>query len=146
MPITMQPLESGHILHVKFIDPWTLIDVQNMYKTEQVYRDDSKFIMHTLIDIMELHKIQPSTLTIGRRSPTFNHPRHGHIVIVGTSAFAQALLQTLVRVTRTAQIKFFSTEAEGMAYLHQLIADEAAKDSTPKSEERPAAGGSRIGL
>src|SRR5258708_13684004 len=104
MPITMHTIENGHILHTKFSDPWTLVDVQNVYAIEQAYRDESKFIMHTFIDITDLHKIQPSTLTIGRRSPTFTHPRHGHIVIVGTSAFAQALLQTLVRVTLAAEI------------------------------------------
>ncbi len=102
--------------------------------------------MHTFINISELRKIPPASLTMVRRSPTLNHPRRGQLVLVGASAFAEALVDVLARVTRASKVRFFKTDDEGMAYLRRVIADETVQTLPPKMADvsTSPSGGSSI--
>jgi hypothetical protein len=142
MSIKMESLEEGHILYVTITDPWTVAEMEAMYVKETALRDESKFVMHTLINVSNMRKLPPGLISIARRTPSLTHPRRGHMVVVGATAFAQAITETLVRITRALQTRFFKTEDEAINYLRTVIASEVKKEAAHKSGEFPTAGSS----
>jgi hypothetical protein len=121
MPITMDLQEEGHVLYIKFADPWTLNDLEHAYKTELGLRDSAGFKLHTLLDVTQLRQIPPGFLAVAKRTPSFSHPRRGDLVVIGATAFARVLGETLMRITRASQIKFFNTPDEGRIYLQKIL-------------------------
>src|ERR1041385_8201947 len=140
MPTFLESRDDGHILYVKMTDPLDFQELTRTFTEEHKIRETSKFVMHSLVDVRELKRFPPGSITMGRRSPALNHPRRGHLVLIGAVAFLEAFLGTLARIVRFSNVKFVKSEEEGMAYLRKIVADEAAKNPTSKSEELPTAG------
>lgn len=131
MPATLELRENGHLVWTKFTDPWTLAELETIGKEERNLRDNSKEIIHSLVDVREMKRIPPGLINVARRMPILNHPTRGHMVVVGASAFATALVETLIKITRATKIKFFKTEEEAVEYIRKVIAEEA-----PKTEQK----------
>ena len=121
-------------------DPLDFQELSRTFTEEHKIRESTKFVMHALVDVRELKRFPPGSITMGRRSPALVHPRRGHLVLVGAVAFLEAFLGTLARIVRFSNVKFVKTEEEGMAYLRKVIAEEAAKNTTSKPEGLPTAG------
>lgn len=139
MPIIMETRENGHFLYVKISDPWSLAELETMYRQEKAYRDEASFTMHAMVDFSELKKVPPSSITVGRRSPSLSHTRRGHLVLIGGPSFLQALIETIGRMTRAAKIKFVKSEEEGLVYLRRVIAEEQKTQLQQQSEDTPRA-------
>jgi hypothetical protein len=126
--------EDGHVLYIKFADPWNLSDLEQAYNTEIGLRDNATFKLHTLLDVTQMRQIPPGFLAVAKRTPSFSHPRRGDLVVIGANAFARVLGETLMRITRASQIKFFNTPDEGRAYLKKILGPETSAPTNPSIE------------
>ena len=131
MPLTFEVRENGRLVCARITDPWTLAELETFGRQEKLVRDGSHVVIHSLVDVRGMHRIPPGFLNMARRMPVLNHPTRGHMVIIGASAFATALTETLIKITRAGKIKFFKTEEDAIEYIRKVIAEEA-----PKTEQK----------
>lgn len=143
MPITSELQENGHVWFIKFVDPWSISELEAVYAAERRYRDSSQFALHVLINVNEMRHIPPRLLSMARRSPTFTHPKRGELAIVGTTSFARAIAEAVMLLTHTSKIRFFNTDEEARMHLRQIIArDTAPSLSTNEILHQPKSGAS----
>jgi hypothetical protein len=141
MPITTELQENGHVWFIKFVDPWTISELESIYSIERQYRDSSQFRLHVLIDVCETRYIPPRLLGMARRAPAFTHPKRSELAIVGASSLARRLVEAVMLLTHTTSIKFFNTDEEARVHLRQIIArDTAPSLSTNETLHQPKSG------
>jgi hypothetical protein len=136
MPIIQELRENGHILFVKFSDPWTVAELEVRYTEDREIRDVSRFLVHSLVDVTELRYLPSGFIPVARRTPAFTHPKRGEVAVVGASIFVQRIAEVLILVTRAASLKFFRSHDEALVYLRQVIRKEEA--AALASPEMPA--------
>ena len=59
-----------------------------------------------------------------RKHPSFSHPNSGYSIFCHATLLARRVTETALRLARFNRMKFFDTEEEGMAFLHELMAQE----------------------
>jgi hypothetical protein len=63
----------------------------------------------------------------GRQSPSFSHPNAGHVMIIGANSLVAATARAAMRIIRFDKFHFVETEAEAMANIRSIIAEEEQK-------------------
>ncbi len=140
MPITLNLVDDGWILHYIDSDPWTageLLDLNVV--TEKYYRDTTHKI-HTLTDASKLRTV-PSGILRARNVPNLSHPNSGEIAIVGAAILVEKISSAMFRIAHFTRVKFFGTEPEAWAYLRDIISRESKEIETkPEIAEIPVLG------
>lgn len=127
MPVTMELREHGHVIYFTIADPWSVNDLTACFPDDQRCRDSVKYKIHTLVNASSA-KIVPPFLLIARNAPSLVHPNHGFVVAVGTTLILQSVGEIIFRLTNFTQGRFYTTEEEAWAFLHQIIVEESGKD------------------
>jgi hypothetical protein len=123
MPVSLELQEDGSIMVWRIADPWTVKELKDNYPQAKAYLDASKRTLHSLVDLQDAHRVSPDVLS-ARHTTTWNHPRSGHMAVIGASGIIKMTLETVFRLVQFNRVQFFNNESEGRAYLRQLIIQE----------------------
>lgn len=123
MPVTLELIEDGHILRLMINQPWDMNDFVATFPQTTAYLDAATHTLHSVVNIEGATRDPRGVLRV-RHQPAFKHPRGGYIAFCGAIPLARTLTETAMRLIRFKNYKFFHTEAEGMAFLRELIANE----------------------
>jgi hypothetical protein len=122
MPATMEVREGGHVIYFRFTSPFTTGELLDVMRKDGDYRATVAFKVHALVQA-ELTEMPPMAFR-GRQSPSLNHPTSGYFVIVGANPMIRFFAETVVKMVRKKDVKFFDTEEQGWAFLREIIAEE----------------------
>lgn len=122
MPVELDIIENGHILHYYITDPWTYEDYEPHLEREIQHRESVDHKVHNLLNA-RVRTVPTGALKV-RSSPTFNHRTAGHVAIIGTSQIVRGFTQTIIRLANYDRLKFFDSEEQGLEYLRSIIQSE----------------------
>ena len=124
MPVTFYALESGRILYVRIVSPWTVDDLIATYPLQKPYFDQASGRVHSLYDMLEMRAI-PKTPLRGRFSPGLFHKSSGYVVVVGAdSSPARMLTDLSFRLMGKTDYRYATSFESGLAFLKREIAIE----------------------
>jgi hypothetical protein len=127
MPVTLDIRENGHVVHYVLSGQWQPRDLMNLYDEEWAYRASVNHPVHALMDLRKMANVPPGVLTVRKGAPTLLHRNDSHFVLVGANVYAQAVAETIFKLTHYTKAKFVATEEEAWAYLRQIIAQECVQ-------------------
>jgi hypothetical protein len=122
MPATMEIRENGRVVYFVFSSPFTTQEMIDTMQKDGEYRNSVPFKVHALLRV-ELTQMPPMALR-GRESPSITHPNSGLFAIVGANSIVRTFAETVIRMTRNKQMRFFDTEEEAWAVVREMIAQE----------------------
>lgn len=120
MPVDIQLNPEKHCIIYTLTEPFQLNELFEAYKIEKQYRDNTEYVLHSIVDMSHMKRIPPSWLT-AKSGPGFNHPRSGTIIFVGLSVGFKIVIQTILKVIRYERMKAFDTRAEANEFLDTLL-------------------------
>ncbi len=129
MPVRLEIIEDGYVLHYTISDPWEISDLLKAYDQERAYRDSVALVVHSLNELSGVQKVPPSWW-IARQGPGLTHPRSGEMVFVGLAPGVRVLVDTVLKATRYQRIKTFNTADEAQEYIHRLVAESKSQNAT----------------
>jgi hypothetical protein len=130
MPVTVELRENGHIVYLKFTDPWSIANLTAAYKEELPFYDNAAFKVHSLLDLTQAHRLPPGMMNGRQGSPALFHANRGVIVVIGANRFMQALANTSAKIVRYDGFRFFEKLDEGWDFLRGVIAGETANETS----------------
>lgn len=123
MPVSVDLQEDGYVMVWRIADPWTVKELKDYYPQAKDYLDAATHLVHTLVDLREVHRVSPDVLS-ARHTSTWNHPRSGQMAVLGASGIVKMTLDTVFRLVQFNRIQFFDSERDARTYLRQLIAQD----------------------
>src|SRR4051794_16730503 len=115
MPVSMELIENGRCFRYIFSDPWKVAEFTATFDQAQVILDSSPYPVHGVVNLLATAKDPLGVLNI-RKHPSFNgHPNSGYTAFCHANLLARRVTETALRLARFHRLKFFHTEAEGMA-------------------------------
>ncbi|MCS6871452.1 MAG: STAS/SEC14 domain-containing protein [Anaerolineae bacterium] len=123
MPVTLTLEADGRILRVVYADPWSIEEMLAAFEDTGRYLDAATKPIHLLVDVTRV--VRPTLGALrAREAPILHHPMGGDIAVFGANSLARAIAETVMRLARFKRAHFFASEAEALAYLNNLIAQE----------------------
>lgn len=126
MPVTVDLIHDGYVLHYVFTDPWTIEDLLRAYDQERRFRDAAGHTVHGYIDFTAARRI-PRNWLQARHGPGLNHPTSGELICVGLNRSLKIILEVVLRLTNFTRIRLFDTPEEAEPYLVELVAQTKAE-------------------
>ena len=123
MPVRMELIENGRAFRYVFSDPWRIDDFTNTFAQAQAILDSSPYLVHGVVNLLATAKDPLGVLNI-RKHPSFHHTNSGYTVFCHGSLLARRITETALRIARFDRMKFFDSEAEGLAFVRELMAQE----------------------
>ena len=123
MPVTMELIENGRCFRYVISDPWHIADFTATFPEAKAILDAADHPIHGIVNLHATAKDPMGVLNI-RKHPAFSHVNGGYTVFCHASLLARRVTETALRLARFNRYKFFHTEEEGMAFLHDLMAKE----------------------
>jgi len=123
MPVTMELIENGRSLRYVISDPWIIADFTATFPEAKAILDAAHYPVHGVVNLHATAKDPLGVLNI-RKHPSFSHPNGGWTAFCHASPLARRVTETALRLARFNRMKFFNTEAEGLAFVRDLIAKE----------------------
>jgi hypothetical protein len=123
MPVTMQILDNGRILHQIFSEPWDVRDLNRVLKESLDHYEKVDHPVHLITDVQGVHGI-PGNVLQARGSAPITHPRAGYIVVVGAAGYIKSLADVISRLARFKRMKFCPTLEEAQDFLRSIVAEE----------------------
>jgi hypothetical protein len=120
MPISVEPVEGGHILYIAVTDPTNAHDISDLLGYTRAYLDNASSTIHFLADVSQL-KRPPKGLEL-RHLHSFDHPRRGSYAIVGANKIVSALAIHTMKLFRYSRFAFFDSVDEAADYLYERVA------------------------
>jgi hypothetical protein len=120
MPVRVELIENGCILHYVFADPWTLNDMQEVNRRAREYYDAADHTIHVLLDVRKVRAL-PSGFMRARHNPDVTHPNAGHIAVVGASMLVKTIGDLVARLANFERVTFFEDEQDAWDYLHDIL-------------------------
>jgi len=131
VPITFDIRENGWVIYKTLTDPWSVEEMIPYVVMNRQHRDHCLHTVHSFYNLLGSHRLPPNVLRLRYGSPDLYHPRSGKVVLVGANPAARSVIEIIFTLVRFERFKFFSTEEEGWAYLHNFIeSSQVTKDST----------------
>src|SRR5262249_17505630 len=127
MPVELELKENGRVMLWRFSDPWSLVELKPLTLQARDIFQKATFTVHSMADLRQARRV-PSGVLSTRQVTTWQHARSGQLVLLGASAFARLMMETVFRIARFDRFRFFEDEAEALAYLRGLIAEETAQN------------------
>jgi hypothetical protein len=127
MPVDLEMKENARVMFWRFVDPWSLAELKPLTIQARDILQEATFTVHSFADLRQAHHV-PSGVLSTRQVTTWHHPRSGQLVILGASPFIKIMLETIFRIARFDRFRLFDDEAEALAYLRGLIAEETAQN------------------
>ena len=124
MPITLRLCEDSRILVYTIVGRWEIPDIVGKFEEERTIRDRVQHRIHMFVDLRAMQNV-PAKLIAIRGAPGMTHPTSGHVAIVGASAIARTLGQSLFRVLGFDRAHFFDSEDDAWIFLRSVLAAEA---------------------
>ncbi len=121
MPIQIEVIEEGFVLHYMISDPWDVPELLKTFEEERAYRDSVSHVVHSINDFSGARKI-PANWWSARQGPGLTHPRSGEMVFIGLTPGFRLLLDAILKATRYKRVKVFNTADDGWEYIRHLAA------------------------
>ena len=129
MPVVLEIVEDGFVLHYTISDPWEVPDLLKAYDDERAHRDSVSHVVHSINDLSTARRI-PKNWWSARQGPGLTHPRSGEMVFFGLAPGIKILVDTILKATRYRRVKVFDNADDAWAYVRSLVAK--------SKSERPA--------
>jgi hypothetical protein len=121
MPITLEPIENGHVLLYTFTDPWQVDDLTVFYAKVNGYLDETTYAVHSMADLRASKGLVPQGMLRARSGLNLSHPNNGYVVVVGVTGLARQVAELLFTVANFDRIKFFDNMDEALQFLRLAI-------------------------
>jgi hypothetical protein len=118
-------LSNLPVLHVQLKGIATRADLREVEAELQRCLDKTQQPMHLLINLTEMTKLGID-LKQTKQAIGFTHPKIGRVVLFGGDLATRSLLTILARFTASDRLRYFGSEADAMAYLQKVIAENPA--------------------
>lgn len=122
MPITINLIEDGHIVHYTVSDPWTTDEILPAKAHSHEVFGGARHTLHALADLrgaaMNLGLIQAAQQMMGGEPL----PNSGEIAVVGVSRLIRMVAAPILTlVAGDNPVSFFDTVPDATAYLRRKI-------------------------
>jgi hypothetical protein len=123
MPIKMELMENGHILHLQVQDPWTAADIPVAKETCRTIFQQAEHTVHALVDFrgaaITVPLLNASQQVIGGEP----FPNSGQIAIIGVPWMMRMVAEPILRLSGNADtLAFFGSMDEAKTHLRRHIA------------------------
>ena len=132
MPVIFDQVHP-RVLQLTIIMPWTIDELMAIYPDEQKLFDaaDPAKKIYSIVDITQMSAIPTGALR-ARFSPQVTHHNSAGVIIVGGSALAKSLTETVFRLSQYSKIHFASSHDEAWVYLNSLISVSTERNTKPE--------------
>lgn len=87
MPVNMNIIENGRIIHYEYIDPWTFDDLLPLYAQVEKHLDRVAYKVHLLVDVRQMKNAPSNILKARREDAWLTHPNGGYVAVIGARGF-----------------------------------------------------------
>jgi hypothetical protein len=128
MPINLELLENGHILHFQVDGAWTPEEiVAGKEKVRRIFQE-ARHIVHALVDLRKARVSVPLLMASQQVIGGEPLPNSGQIAVIGVSWIMRSLAEPILRLAGGADtVLFFNTIDEAKAYLRRFIEQETPR-------------------
>ena len=123
MPVILELIENGRCLHYSLSEPWQIGEFTATFAEAKAALDRSPYPVHGLVNLLARSRERTGVLAI-RKHPSFSHPNSGYVVFCNATMLARRVIETALTLAHFNRVKFFTTEAEGLAFLRALMTEE----------------------
>lgn len=128
MPARIDLLEDGYVIRYDISDPWTMEEMFACYDQAKPLYDAANHKIHMLVNLEASRNLPHGVLRV-RQDPGLSHPNGGTVALVGAATFVRAIAETILRLARNNQAKFFDKEELAWVFLRENIKKEQKRDS-----------------
>ncbi|MEO8611403.1 MAG: hypothetical protein ABI690_26130 [Chloroflexota bacterium] len=124
IPITtvnVEPIEKYPALKMTWQNTVVDADVAPAFRKIMKALDATNRPLYIVVDLLSNPRF-PMMVTVQEALPCYRDPMLKEWLIVGSNWMAKAIEGTLSRITRHKNVRWFTTEAEAMAYLDSVLA------------------------
>ena len=119
--VRVEPIENYPALKMIWEHTVLEADVAPAFQKIMSALDATKRPIYVVVDLLSNPRF-PMMVTVQEALPCYRDPMLKEWLIVGSNWMARAIEGTLARITRHKNVRWFSTEAEAMAYLDSVLA------------------------
>src|SRR5215467_10874218 len=117
MPVTLNLIEDGHIIHITITDPWKTSEITTLYPLVEATLNKAHYKIHTLADVSQTKQAPGNIFKSRLANANYSHPNTGVIAIVGASPVVKVMAETLFWLARYERARFFATYDEGLHFI-----------------------------
>lgn len=128
MPINLELIENGHILHFQIDGTWTPEEiVSGKEKVRRIFQD-ARHTLHALVDLRRARVSIPLLMASQQVIGGEPLPNSGQITVIGVSWIMRSLAEPILRLAGGADtVTFFDTMDQAKAYLRRFIDQETPR-------------------
>jgi hypothetical protein len=128
MPVTINFIEDGHIIHIVIGDPWKVSEIIAIYPLVEAALNKVHYKIHTLADVSKTRQTPSNIFKTRLASANYSHSNTGIIAVVGASPMIKVFAETLFWLARYDRARFFTTYDDALNHIREVIAGENALD------------------
>ena len=119
--VRVEPIESYPALKMVWEHIILEADVAPAFQKIMTALDATNRPLYVIVDLLSNPRF-PMMVTVQEALPCYRDPMLKEWLIVGSNWMAKAIEGTLARITRHKNVRWFSTEADAIAYLNSVLA------------------------
>ncbi len=132
MPVSFEILEDGWVACYTFEKPWTTAEFTAHYPEDAAYRLSVNHPVHWFLNAHTANQLPPADILRARiNAPAMLYPTSGKMVLAGTTPLETRIAETILRLIRYKNARFFGTPEEAWRYLRQQIIEDKRRLATP---------------
>src|SRR4051794_18615144 len=108
MPVNVYTSDNDRIIHMDYVDPWSVTDLLATFPQQKVLCERIKQPMIVVVDLLGTQRIPPGVVR-ARESPLLKSKYLEQIVAVGGPSIARVLGEVVLKVAGFKQAQFFQT-------------------------------------
>src|SRR5258708_2388949 len=108
MPVNVYTSDNDRVVHMDYVDPWTVTDLLNTFPEQKALGESFKQPIIIVVDLLGTQRIPPGVVR-GREAPLLRNEHVKHIIVVGGPAIAKVVGEVILKVVGFKEAQFFQT-------------------------------------
>ena len=130
MPVEVYTSDNDQIVHMDYIDPWSVGDLLATVPKQKEICDKLNHRVSIVVNLLGTKHIPPGVVR-ARESPLLRCPQVEQIVAVGGPAIAKVLGDVVLKVVGFKKAQFFDNKEDAMRFLRKNLANENMHPAVP---------------
>jgi hypothetical protein len=119
--VSVEPIENYPALKMTWQHTVLDADVVTAFQKIMTALDATNRPLYVVVDLLSNPRF-PMMVTVQEALPCYRDPMLKEWLVVGSNWMAKAIEGTLARITRHKNVRWFTTEADAIAYLNSVLA------------------------
>ena len=133
MPVKFEILEDGWVARYTFEKPWTTAECTAHYPEDNAHRSRVNHTVYLLLDLHLSAQLPPPDIFRAQtNAPVLLYPDSSEMIVSAASPLESRIAETIFKIVRLKNIKFFDTNEAAWEYIRRQIAEEKQAMSNPE--------------